>query len=269
VRKIQDGLQPYNAHTGEMIFVETLVNARRLELCNINQFQKFEKEYLSRSEVISERNRFISTPPPPVLESAGPIRQHSTPYVYTGDEWRRQRTNQFDRNMRSRVLRLYDEFINNLLASEFSAGWISDKDALLYVDRFIFKVVDVVGMDLAPAPVSKDPVALQTPAAKARDVLMVDDQSDRTNIDVRKQAYCDCLERTREMKKCNALAAYFHASVEGGECSNDRIREITRHKGKIADLIDRGESIASREGLPLLSMPPKREKQKGARPPRP
>jgi DNA-binding transcriptional regulator YiaG len=148
VRKIQDGLQPYNAHTGEMIFVETLVNARRLELCNINQFQEFEKEYLSRLEVISERNRFISTPPPPVLESAGPIRQHSTPYVYTGDEWRRQRTNQFDRNMRSRVSRLYDEFINDLLASEFPAGWILDKDVPSYVDRFIFRVDDVAGIGL-------------------------------------------------------------------------------------------------------------------------
>jgi len=107
------------------------------------------------------------------------------------------------------------------------------------------------------------------PVVMSSDVLMVHGHANQAkDVGVRKQAYLDCLDRTHETKKWKALAAYFHASVEGGECSNDRIAEITKHKGKIADLINRGESVASREGLPLLTMPLKRVKQKGARPPR-
>lgn len=124
-------------------------------------------------------------------------------------------------------------------------------------------------LQLEEARARVNDVSTVAPIIEGQDTHVVAGKASQSNdFEARKKVYCAYLGRNHENKKWNAVAAYFHAAVEGGECSNEKISEITNHKGKIADLINRGENIAHKEGLPLLIMPPKREKQKGPRAPR-
>lgn len=69
-------------------------------------------------------------------------------------------------------------------------------------------------------------------------------------------------------KEWAPLYAYYYASVEGGAKSNRDIAKDIGEQRKMSETIEKGEAISRREGLPLLTMPLKREIQKVSRPPR-